>query len=262
QKKQNVEPLLVPIYAAICADKIIFNSNYNRDTFIKGVKHLLKTLPEKIPTEVLDKLENNTVIPVPLPNINRKESTTSKDQLSIIWNHRWEYDKGPELLLQLITEVDLRNLPIRFHIVGEQFRHTPKPFGDIQLKLKSHASRLGLKLGAFGYINNRIEYHSLLQSSDLVLSTALHDFQGLAIQEACLAGCSPITPRSLVYPEYVPEDCMYENSNNGKEQVREIIEILVNRLQLKKEGYSLPQVDLTNYTGQVLREKYNDLLSS
>ena len=120
----------------------------------------------------------------------------------------------------------------RFHIVGEQFRHIPKAFRDIQLKLQSHASRLGLELGTFGYVNSRLEYHALLQSSDLVLSTALHDFQGLAIQEACLAGCSPITPRALVYPEYIPENCMYGNSGSGKEQAIEIVAVSYTHLTL------------------------------
>jgi glycosyltransferase involved in cell wall biosynthesis len=197
-----------------------------------------------------------------LANVKRTKLTTSKNQLNIVWNHRWEYDKGPELLLHLINEVVLRGLPIRFHIVGEQFRHIPKAFRDIRLKLKSHASRLGLELGAFGYVNSRLEYHTLLQSSDLVLSTALHDFQGLAIQEACLAGCSPITPRALVYPEYIPEDCMYRNSGSSKQQVQEIIELMINRLQLKQEGSALPQADLKNYSRQTLRNKYNELLNN
>lgn len=262
QEKQNIEPLLVPLYAAICADRIIFNSDYNRDTFLQGVRNLLKQLPEKIPIDVFQKLENSDVIPVPLANVKRTKLITSKNQLDIVWNHRWEYDKGPELLLHLINEVDLRSLPIRFHIVGEQFRHIPKAFRDIQLKLKSHAARLGLELGAFGYVNSRLEYHTLLQSSDLVLSTALHDFQGLAIQEACLAGCSPITPRALVYPEYIPENCMYGNSGSGKEQAVEIVELLINRLRQKQEGSALPQADLKNYSGQTLRNKYNELLNN
>ena len=117
-------------------------------------------------------------------------------------------------------------------------------------------------MGTFGYVNSRHEYHTLLQSSDLVLSTALHDFQGLAIQEACLAGCSPITPRALVYPEYIPENCMYGNSGSGKEQAGEIVELLINRMRLKQEGSALPQADLKNYSGQTLRNKYNELLNN
>ena len=162
--------------------------------------------------------------------------------------------------MRLIEEVDARSLPIRFHIVGEQFRGTPKVFADIQLRSSLHAKRLGMEPGAFGYISNRLEYYTLLQKSDVVLSTALHDFQGLAVQEACLAGCSPLTPHALAYPEYIPTNCMYKNIDNEKMRTRELIEMLNKLLKLKKENYSLPQVALEHYTGKFLKNKYNELV--
>ena len=260
QAEKNIEPILVPIYTALCADKLIFNSNYNRYTFLKGVKNLFEKLPDKLPKEILKKLENNRIIPVPAENPGKAKPIKLINQLDVVWNHRWEYDKGPERLLRLIEEVDARSLPIRFHIVGEQFRGTPKVFADIQLRSSLHAKRLGMEPGAFGYISNRLEYYTLLQKSDVVLSTALHDFQGLAVQEACLAGCSPLTPHALAYPEYIPTNCMYKNIDNEKMRTRELIEMLNKLLKLKKENYSLPQVALEHYTGKFLKNKYNELV--
>ena len=260
QAEKNIEPILVPIYAALCADKLIFNSEYNRNTFLEGTKNLFKKLPDKLPKEVLEKFENNRIIPVPAENPGKVKHTSSTNQINVVWNHRWEYDKGPERLMRLIAEIDERRLPICFHIVGEQFRETPRVFEDIQLKLSSHSKRLSMEPGTFGYISNHFEYYSLLQKSDVVLSTALHDFQGLAVQEACLAGCSPLTPNALAYPEYIPTNCMYKNIDDEKLQTSEIITMLIKLLELKQRNFALPQVDLKHYTGKFLKNKYNQLI--
>ena len=43
----NIEPKLVPIYSALCADKILFNSNFNRDSFLKGSGNFLENYQTK-----------------------------------------------------------------------------------------------------------------------------------------------------------------------------------------------------------------------
>jgi hypothetical protein len=43
----SVEPKMVQLYGALAADKVLFNSKYNRDTFLNGVEELLKKLPDE-----------------------------------------------------------------------------------------------------------------------------------------------------------------------------------------------------------------------
>jgi hypothetical protein len=43
-----------------------------------------------------------------------------------------------------------------------------------------------------------------------VVSTALHEFQGLSVLEASQAGCLPLVPDRLCYPEMYPADCRYD----------------------------------------------------
>ena len=44
-QKQSVEPLILNIYTALAADQVLFNTTYNRDTFLQGVEKLLKKTP-------------------------------------------------------------------------------------------------------------------------------------------------------------------------------------------------------------------------
>ena len=63
-----------------------------------------------------------------------------------------------------------------------------------------------------------------LQQHHVVLSTALHDFQGLSILEATILGCIPLVPDRLAYQEYVPSDFRYRsNPSNPREEALDVI---------------------------------------
>jgi len=80
----------------------------------------------------------------------------------------------------------------------------------------------------------------------VVLSTARHDFQGLAIQEACFAGCTPLAPNRLVYPEYLPENLLYQRHESDEATAQLVLERLQQWLTLKQEGQALPKIELEN----------------
>ena len=48
------------------------------------------------------------------------------------------------------------------------------------------------------------DYRALLSRSDVVVSTARHEYFGVAVVEAIAAGAVPLLPRRLSYPELVP----------------------------------------------------------
>ncbi len=70
-------------------------------------------------------------------------------------------------------------------------------------------------LGTWGYLAKRADYLSLLDQSHLVLSTAQHDFQGLAVLEAVAAGCIPVVPSRLAYPEWFGPQYCYAGDVEG-----------------------------------------------
>ena len=108
----------------------------------------------------------------------------------MVWNHRWEYDKGPEVLFHTLQELKREQCPFSLSLVGQQFSRRPEAFDAIQESCKS-------SLVHFGYLESKDDYLNVLRTADCVLSTAHHDFQGLAMMDAIALGCIPFAPNRL-----------------------------------------------------------------
>ncbi len=220
-KRQSVEPQMVSLYSALAADHVVFNSDYNFHTFINGLKKLLKKLPDHVPAGIPSIiLEKTTILPVPLEDScfelaqRRKLSYQSSqncgsETLTVIWNHRWEYDKGPEFLLAILERLAALapHKNMIWHIVGQRFRQVPPAFELIKKILMDQGW-----LGAWGYLPVE-QYQAALVESDIVLSTALHEFQGLAVMDAVAAGCIPVLPNELAYPNFFNQEYLYVHGN-------------------------------------------------
>ena len=70
----------------------------------------------------------------------------------------------------------------------------------------AHCLPLEAILDHAGFIPDRAGYLQALAGCDWVTSTARHEFFGIAVTEAMLAGCLPWLPNRLSYPELVPEE--------------------------------------------------------
>lgn len=66
KRHDNIEAPIVPLFAALCADAVVFNSAFNRDICREGVRQLAKRLPEGLPAKLFTKLNSAEVLPVPL----------------------------------------------------------------------------------------------------------------------------------------------------------------------------------------------------
>ena len=204
--QHQVERQMTSLYAALAADQLVFNSLFNQSTFLAGVQQLLTRLPDHVPAGLADKLRRKArVLPVPLWSDSFVQAPTrGAARLSIVWNHRWEYDKGVDELLDLVTLLLASDLNFEFHLIGQSFRHIPPALVRVRTLL-SDAGRLG----ASGYIASRADYIALLHSAHVVLSTAIHEFQGIAVLEAIAAGCLPVVPDALAYQDFIPVTWRY-----------------------------------------------------
>ena len=213
----SADPQMVNLYSALSADCVVFNSGWNRDSFLAGADSFLKKLPDAVPEGLIETLRDKSrVIPVPIEArlfVDRRP-LMNRACPHLLWNHRWEYDKGPDRLLKFLQALDQRSMPFRLSVVGERFRSYPKAFDRIR-------EQFGPCIEHWGFLESREDYDHLLRQADIVISTALHDFQGLSMLEAMASGCVPLAPDRLAYREYVPELCRYDSHEQDAEREAE-----------------------------------------
>ena len=70
----------------------------------------------------------------------------------------------------------------------------PAVFTRAREKLADHIDH-------WGYLESRDDYRGALTHSDVIVSTARHEFFGIAVAEAVTAGAVPLVPNRLAYPE-------------------------------------------------------------
>jgi len=244
-----LEAQMVSLYSALAADQLAFNSSYNRYSFLDGCEAMLKQFPDGVPADVVSQLRDKSIVmPVPIapgPDVTGSEQGSGQSpnsRLQLLWNHRWEFDKGPGELLALVRALLEDQLDFELHVVGQQFRQQPEEFETLHNLLDAAGS-----LGEWGYIESRSDYQSLLNRCDVVVSTALHDFQGLSVLEACAAGCKPLVPRRLVYPEWFGLENCYRDIDHAVQS-------------LKKD--SLQTVDVGIFAPDFLLPRYRSMLRS
>ncbi|WP_290702442.1 DUF3524 domain-containing protein [Amphritea sp.] len=246
----NVEPKILNIYTALAADHICFNTAYNRNSFLAGCNELLKKLPDQVPAGLTEQLENNSsVLQVPLPQSAYLSHDPQPGPIRLIWNHRWEFDKGPEELLNAVQGLCDAGVDFRMDLVGQQFRKVPEQFQTLK-------ELLGIRVGYWGFVESIDEYRRLLQQADIVLSTALHDFQGIAVLEGVAAGAVPLVPNRLAYPELFPPNCCYAS---GKGETESLVDAVMSYAQAKQAGTCQAAPDISALSWSSMAERYDVL---
>jgi len=240
-----VNAQLNSILTASVADTLVFNSAYNFDTFSEGVRSFIKRMPDGLRPQMFDEFrQKSSVLPVPIASLAQAEDLPQNKVREIVWNHRWEYDKQPEVLFDALYRLKDKNIPFKLHVVGQSFRSIPDCFAEAE-------KRLATEIVTWGH-QPRAAYLKVLQRADIVASTALHDFQGLGMLEAIYRSCVPVAPRRMAYPEYVPENLLYDTTDEV-----DALTALLKKL-LKGELPEVPVVD--PYLDVSLKEQYRDLI--
>jgi len=244
--EQDLHYPLTNLTSVLAAEKVIWNSTWNRESFLDGIQRILKFGPDlKMPGDLHDRMLAKSVViwpPVEPPpgivgdgeaggvlhNVGRAgagpergdeartkraggrsgasvagghnaegRNTGGRDRpVRVVWPHRWEHDKGPSELLAIARE-HTESLNLHWTILGERYRRVPQAIRDFEREFADRIDHIGFE-------PNRDAYWRHLSRCDWVLSTAHHEFFGIAVVEALLAGCLPWLPQRLSYPELLP----------------------------------------------------------
>jgi len=107
----SIDAQMVQLYAALAADRVAFNSEYNRASFLGGVDALMQRMPDCVPDGLAERIEaRSELLPVPVDAV---APVTSRDPRLIVWNHRWEYDKDPDLFTEAMIRLAERGVSFR-----------------------------------------------------------------------------------------------------------------------------------------------------
>lgn len=195
QEKRDYHFGLTHFYSMLGAQRSLFNSDYHRREFLEELPRLLKRIPDVDTGPFLERvIERCGVMPLgtDVPRRDRRFDPVAVP--TILWSHRWEYDKDPRSFVDALYALDRQGLEFRVRVLGEQFRVAPPEFAELQ-------QRLPERLDQVGFIADRDEYLDAVASADIFVSTARHEFFGLAALEAIRCGLLPVLPDDLAYPE-------------------------------------------------------------
>ena len=193
------------ILTALVADICLFNSLYNLQTFLEKLGPFLNRMPSPKANvqDIRMKIEKKSrVLYYPLNEPLFPMTNSNKTgPLCIVWPHRWEHDKDPDTFFSVIFELyQTYSLEFTLIILGQSYGEVPTIFADTRDKLPTNYIR------HWGFVQSRKEYEELLMQGDVVVSTALHEFFGVAMLEACRSGCVPLVPDRLAYTELYPNE--------------------------------------------------------
>ncbi|XP_002730415.1 tRNA-queuosine alpha-mannosyltransferase-like [Saccoglossus kowalevskii] len=241
------------ILSCLVADLVLFNSLYNMESFLSSIDSFLKLIPDHRPHGISSKIQPKCQVlyfPINFPVITSRASSLDETRpLHILWAHRWEHDKGPDIFFEAIYK--LVECGVKFHlsVLGESFSDIPDVFIEAKEKLNDYIIN-------WGYQESKQDFFSILQIADVAVSTANHEFYGVSMLEAVHFKCFPLCPNKLVYPEIFPEECLYRTDQQLFKRLREFCRHphLIRNKNL--------QIDTTKFSWKTLQSQYKHILKS
>lgn len=193
------------VLSCLSADAVVFNSDFHRREFLARLPKFLPRLPDydrrAVVTAIAGKAE---VLPLGLDvrelEAHRPAEARGGGPRRVLWNHRWEFDKRPEMFFDALAVLADEGVPFVADVIGEAFARRPPVFAAAR-------ERLGARIGRFGFVASRPDYIRCLWTADVVVSTAQQEFFGISMAEAAVCGAHPVAPRALVYTDWYGGAC-------------------------------------------------------
>lgn len=212
--------------SAVAADRIWFNSQFNFDSMIEGVRVQAKQWRDHSPLEEIATFPGKASVQPPgieEPAVDvdgaikaRALRARQDKPLRIVWAARWEYDKNPDDFFEALQQLDRTGVSFELNVIGQSYETVPVAFE--QLKSRFHD-----RICRWGFQDSRDEYWQAFADADVFVSTAIHEFFGLSAAEAIASGLNVLLPDRLAYPELLGaatdgttlQSCLYDGTPKG-----------------------------------------------
>jgi glycosyltransferase involved in cell wall biosynthesis len=204
--------------SALAADALCFNSDFHRRVFLAALPKLIGRFHDHQELDLIETLSAKARVLPPGIDLARLDpsgigdwglgigkSSSSQSPVSnpqfpiLLWNSRWEYDKGPQAFFAALRELEARGIDFRVMVAGEHIDPNEPQF-------MAAREWLGSRALAWGYATDLAAYRAMLWQADIVVSTAIQEFFGISVIEALYCGCVPVLPRRLSYPDLLPAE--------------------------------------------------------
>ena len=198
--QRNAQYGFINLTSAMAVDHIFFNSEFNRNSFLEGSNKLLQKMPDCKNSDWVKNLElKSSVLRLGL-NIEQIEPQYNNNKVrTILWNHRWEFDKNPTEFFKALKIIKEKNIPFRLNLIGRRSLKAPEIFVQAMEDFKEEIIN-GKEVSSYS------EYLKILRESDIIPVTSHQEYFGISTVEAICSGIVPLLPNRLAYPELVPSE--------------------------------------------------------
>jgi len=218
--------------SALVADKVLFNSKFHMRSFLDALHPFLKQFPDHQELESIEDIRDRSEVlylGIDLKLFDGHKTSHEGDPL-IVWNHRWEYDKNPELFFKVLEQIKNDGIDYGLVVLGENFSQSPTVFEQSKSSLKDYIIH-------WGYVDTFNQYAEWLWKADILPVTSNQEFFGASVMEAIYCDTWPILPNRLTYPELIPRvhhpENLYDNEDELYEKIHHAIKNYKNLRQNK-----------------------------
>lgn len=208
------------------AEAVWFNSGYHRDLFFDALAKWVRKMPDYAPVDVVQAMRGRSGVYPPGVDAGAEKRlggaglrADGDGLLRLLWAARWEDDKRADVFFEALRLLRAKTERFRVSVVGRSFGEVPGCFAEAR-------EALGGLVEDWGYVESRAGYEAVLDKADVVVSTAAHEFFGIAMVEAVARGAWGVLARGVSYPEIFGEgEWLHDGSaEDVAEKLYELIE--------------------------------------